>query len=213
MANELVDKVAAAPSAQSTEQSEPTEAKAPELPMASFVKGGTPTAASERLFEERYQQSEKRRNEADEDKRIGATPIEQGGGRIYANKWTSNPEIPQAYVRLVFYGEGECFGPMLCEVMIENWSNPNDLTIQLECPRCLGQGVKHEQDCQISLKMSNRRWHLAHGAGPKTFVFAPVDEPPKVYNSAGVVTESEPFNCPSCSWRGRIVNNRIITER
>ena len=217
---------APAEQAEQPEQTAPEEPEAPvpvpvhvgpENPLSAFVKGGTHTEASARLYEESFREAEVRRDESDRDKAVARVPIEQGGGRMFAHRFTQSPEIPQAYFLLRFVNEsgspmdspGFCLG----DVYIEDWEHPDDLTVQLVCPMCVNDGHKHLQDCQIKIRMSNRRWHFMPHASRKEFVFAEGDGPPKTYVSAGIITESERFFCPHCNWAGRIVNNRIVTER
>jgi hypothetical protein len=184
-------------------------------PLAMFVKDGTSTTASERLYDQGYREAEQRRKEADRDRAIARKPIEQGGGRMYTHQMTSRPDIPRAFVLLRYANEqgspmppGEC----LANVLIENWSRPHDLTLVIMCPRCWLGGQKHAQDCQLFIRMSNRNWEFVPASGPKTFKFDDGGGP-KMYSSAGVVAESEIFHCKDCSWAARIVNNVIRTER
>lgn len=189
---------------------------APDNPLAAYVKGGTHTEASARLYEESFREAEKRRDEAERDKLIGKTPIEEGGGRMFAHQFTQNPEIRRGYFLLKYVNEvGRVMPPNFClaDLFMENWETPEDLTVQLVCPMCANDRHKHLQDCQIKIRMSNRRWHHVKHPSPKQFVFAEGDDPPKMYDSAGIITESERFFCPHCNWAGRIVNNTVITER
>ena len=190
------------------------DAKPVENPLLAFTKGGTPTEGSERLYEQRFREAEQRRKQDDAQKRVASKPVEHGGGKLFSHRLTRHPDVPQAYLLLHYVNAagakvdpGEC----LADVWITDWDHPNDLTLGIVCPRCLRAGVKHAQDCQLRIKMSNRRWHLESGKGEPEFVF---DDGygPKRYKSAGVITESEPFTCSDCNWRGRIVNNQIRTE-
>jgi len=183
-------------------------------PLLAYVKGATPTEASERLFAQRFQEGEQRRRRDAIDKKIAETPIERGGGQMYSHKLTENPAIPQAYLLLTYIARGGSKmwpGECLADVLIEDWDNPSNLSLGIMCPICWRGGVKHAQDCQLKIKMSNRGWHLDAGAGPQNFMFDDGDEV-KSYRSAGVIRESEVFTCPDCSWRARIVNNQIRTE-
>ena len=193
------------------------ESAAPvEQPMAAFVKDGSHTDASARMFEGRFRAAEVRRDQADQDRAVARTPIEQGGGVMHTHRFTAHPEVPQAVVLLHYVDQyGNKIPPDECvaDVIIEDWTKPNDLTLIIVCPKCAMGGHKHEQDCQLSIRQSNRKWTLIPAVGPKQFVFRQKDHPPKVYYSAGTISESEVFTCADCSWRGRIVNNQIRTER
>jgi hypothetical protein len=188
----------------------------PEQPLAAFVKDGSHTDASAALFDRRFREAEERRNQADRDRAVSRIPIEQGGGVMHTHRFTSHPEVPQAVVLLHYVNEyGNKVPPNEClaDIIIEDWSHPKDLTLIIVCPRCANGGHKHEQDCQLSIRQSNRKWTLIPAVGPKQFVFKDKRRGPQVYYSAGTIAESEVFTCADCSWRGRIVNNQIRTER
>lgn len=186
-----------------------------ENPLLAFVKGATPTEASERLYEERFQGAEERRYKDAAMKQAAAAPATPNRSTsLSSHQLTANPDIPKAYVLLHYANRaGAKIDPGECcaDVLITDWDNPDDLSLILICPRCLAGGVKHAQDCQITLQMRNRWWHLVPGKGDPSFIF---DDGygPKSYRSAGVVVESEIFTCSDCSWRARIVNNVIREE-
>ena len=185
-----------------------------ENPLLAYVKGATPTEASERLYEERFRDGEQRRRQDAIDKQIASIPVEQGGGQLYSHQFTQNPEIPQAYLLLHYVDRaGNRMYPFEClaDVWILDWDRPEDLTLGIMCPLCWRGGVKHAQDCQLKIRMSNRGWHLEPAVGRPTFVF---DDGygPRTYTSAGIIRESEVFGCADCNWRARIVNNVIRTE-
>ena len=182
-----------------------------ENPLLAYVEGGTPTQASERLFEERFRDGEQRRNQAAIDQQLASKPIERGGAKMYSHRLTEHPDVPQAYLLLHYVGRGGSKippGECLADVFIDDWSNPSDLTLGIMCPACWTQGVKHGQDCQLKIRMSNRGWHLEPGKGAPEFIFNDGGGAKK-YKSAGVIVESEVFGCSDCSWRARIVNNQI----
>lgn len=186
-----------------------------ENPLLAFVPGGTRTAASERLFEERFRESEKRRDADAAMKRAASQPAEPGRiTTLSTHKLTRNPEVPQGYVLLHYlnrYGSKVPPGECCADIWITDWDNPNNLTLNLICRRCYLEGVKHPQDCQIQVKMSNRWWQLEAGKGPKFFLHDD-GSGPRSYPSAGVIAESERFTCPDCNWRAQIVNNTIREE-
>lgn len=178
-------------------------------PLMAWVKDGTPTAKSEEKIEREWQQAERRRDELEEDKKVARIPIEHGGGRLFTNRMTSNADIPAAYVLLHYVNSagrkvppGEC----CADVLQEDFSDPNNLTLILVCRRCIQR--KHADTSQIKIRQSNRYWKLVTGMGPRTFTF---DDGwgPKTYHSAGVVVESEKFTCGYCHWRAVIDHNKI----
>lgn len=181
-----------------------------------FVRGGgTPTAASQKLFEDRYQESEARRNQLDADKRVASVPIEQGGGQLLTNQLTANPEVPRAFVPLVYVNrrrEPIMHGtdPVVCKADIIVGmlpDRPTELTVILVCPRCIQQGVKHEQDCQMHLTQRNKRFEFVPCLGPPTFTHNG-----ETFRSAGMILGSERFRCPDCSWAAVIERNQVICD-
>jgi hypothetical protein len=146
--------------------------------------------------------------------------LDTGGGALYVNKLTRNPEVPKAYVHLVYcnrsgvplVGPSGPNGPIvdgLADIFTEDPNDPNNLTINFVCLPCVRRN-KHQQEAQIKMRQDNRKWILHLGRGPAEFLF---DDGygPRRYKSAGTV-DSERFSCPGCSWRGRIDQNRIIPD-
>lgn len=196
-----------------------------------FVKGGTATSKSEQLYERRFQEAEARRDGKDlsPDEREAqkrairvdaqrdmdtalAQAAEQGDGVMAANQFTRHPEIPKAYIPLAYVnskGDPIIIGgqEVICQadlIVGMDSARPTELTLIFVCPRCMQQGQKHEQDCQIQMRQSNKRFEFVAGKGPKTFVHMG-----KTFRSAGMIIESEPFRCPDCGWRARISENRV----
>lgn len=207
-------------------------AKPIELPLASYVVDGTTTTAHDREMDRRWHESEARRDAIaadegraerfdrptteteDEAKRRRA--VDTGGGALFVNKLTRHPEVPKAYVLLGYCNRSGApiigkDGPIQClaDIFTEDMDNPNLLTINLVCPRCM-QRNKHQQEAQIKMRQDNRKWVLHLGQGPAEFMFD-MGYGPRRYKSAGVV-DSERFSCPGCSWRARIDKNRVIPD-
>lgn len=200
-----------------------------------FVRGGTPTMKSEALYERRFQEAEKRRDEqaAEEGKaeRVKGysdrkkADVEmasalnkattKGNGTLFQNQFTRHPEIPKAYVLLEYCHkngdqvrfEGEpVYGQADLIVGLDPLF-PEELSLILVCPRCVQQGQKHLQDCQMTIRQRNRNFEFRSGLGPPTFVFQG-----QTYRSAGMIVESEAFHCPDCNWRARISKNRVVPD-
>lgn len=179
-----------------------------------YIKGGgTPTSASETLYERRFREAEERREQAARDKAaadVPNTPDHASG--VLTNQFTRHPKIPKAFILLKYvdrYGQeivinGE---PVACcadlIVGIEP-SRPKELALMLVCPRCQQQSHKHQQDNQILIRQSNKHFEFVSGKGPANFVFQG-----RRFKSAGMITHSEPFVCHDCGWRARIDHNRV----
>lgn len=192
-----------------------------------FVRGGTPTSKSEQLYEQRFQEAEVRRDEADAERKNAvqveakkdmdkalATAAATGKGVEFNNQLTAHSDVPKAYVPLKYCnsrGEQVAISgePVVCcadLIVGVDPSHPQELTIILVCPRCMQEGQKHEQDCQIQIRQSNRNFEFVPGNGEK-FVFQG-----EMLNKAGTIVESEAFRCPDCNWRARIANNRVLPD-
>lgn len=206
-----------------------TDNKPIENPQLAYVKGGTSTSASERLYEQRYQEAEARRDVAEEDKRRakgqkkvqlegeGAVhlPGSPDGGVQYTNQFTENSEVPQGYLHFTYHDAklnqvGEGYADLL---MGTNPDDPRELMIVLVCRWCQESTHKHQQDNQMRISQSNKYFEFRPGAGPPMFELRDDDSGlSQVYRSAGIVVESEPFTCPDCGTRMRIDMNRVIRD-
>jgi hypothetical protein len=177
-----------------------------------FVKGGTRTQKSEEFFERRYQEAEERRNVSEAEKRLAKIPIEKGGAQLQSSQFTSRPDIPKAYIPLTYVdSKGEPIvvngEPVVCQadlIIGIDPATPMELTLIIVCPRCSREGVKHAQDCQLTIRQSNKMFEFVAGKGPETFV-----HDGKTFKSAGMIIQSEPFRCGDCGWRARIDRNRV----
>jgi hypothetical protein len=189
-----------------------TNDDAPKAPEVFMRGGGTSTAKSEALYEERFQQAEQRRDVSDKEKQLARKPIEHGGAQLLSNQFTRHPEIPKAFIPLTFVDKrgseikinGE---PVMCcaDLIVGlNPTRPEELALVLVCPRCQQSSHKHQQDNQIMIRQSNKWFEFKSGLGPRTFVFEG-----KTFKSAGMIVQSEAFRCFDCGWRARIDNNRV----
>jgi uncharacterized protein YbaR (Trm112 family) len=198
--------------------------KAPEI----IVRGGTGTSKSEALYERRFREAEERRDQAEAEKQLSRnqqTLDKPGGGKVivpgqvggaaqYTNQFTEHPEVPKAYVCLIVvnrYGSDtgqRCLADIFQGV---NPDNPHDLALNIACPGCQERTHKHQQDNQLQILQSNKRWELQQGVGDPIIRWEEETDSGLTtiehYPSAGVITESEPFVCPDCNTRYRITNN------
>lgn len=193
------------PSVETPETSGSNGKVALEAPSLVFVKGGTSTSKNDQLWETRFQDAEKRRDEADFERKIANVPIESGGAKLYTSQLTSHPDVPRAFILVKYLspaGEDtglECLADLIVGM---DEARPTELTLILVCPGCMSRGDKHMQDCQIQIRQSNKPFVLTTGKGDPTFTYE--DE---VYQSAGVISDMEAFNCPDCGLRARVDNN------
>lgn len=205
----------------------PTEVEAPKL---AYVKGGTGTQRSEDLYARRFEEAEERRDIAarqdaesrdQQDVKVpgGADgkssvkmPGHAGGAVQYTSQMTAHPEVPKAYVLLKYLTRtgsimkvgGEPVECMADIIVGADPDHPTELCLILVCPKCEADTHKHSQDNQLRIFQSNKYFELAAGKGQQRFMFQG-----QTYLSAGVITESERFDCPDCGWRARIEENFV----
>jgi len=179
-----------------------------------FVRGGGNvfTLAHEQAAHEQYLDAERRRDEADADRRVAQTPIEQGGARLFnAAAGGGNTDIQQAYVLLTFVDRrGD---PLRVAGKIDQcladlfWISPEERHLQIVCPQCIEKGV-HQDQAQLRISNLNRGWHLDERTAGTPFKFND-GYVVKTYRSAGMIVDGEPFECPRCAWRALIDKNKV----
>lgn len=213
----------------------PGESKTIEAPQLTFVKGGTSTQKSEELFARRQAEGEARRRVSDREKAAaaGQKQVEgedgskilmpsAGGAVQYSSQMTAHPEVPKAYVKLIYltrkgepayWPNGEPVECLADVIVGANPEHPTEMCLVLVCPRCQATSHKAHQDNQIRIFQSNKHFELEQRGEPM-FTFREWDEKANawvdnLYRSAGVIVESERFDCPDCGWRARITENRV----
>jgi len=190
------------------------------VPLASFVRGGTPTMAHERAVAEQEADAEKRRDIAAAERRIARVPIEQGGGKIYQTRMTENASVPQAYVLLDYLtarGEPIMYmgQPLQClaDIIISGAKiksggfgiHGQEMTLQIVCPQCVSRGMPMGQ-AQLTIRQSNKQWELDTSKAGLPLIFMG-----EAFPSAGRIVECERFSCP-CGWSARIYDNKVRAE-
>ncbi len=179
-----------------------------------FVRGGGSvfTLAHEQAAHELYLDAERRRDEADADRRVAQMPVEQGGARLFnAAAGGGNTDIQQAYVLLTFVDRrGD---PLRVAGKIDQcladlfWINEQERHLQIVCPGCIEKGV-HQDQAQLRISNLNRGWHLDERTAGTPFQFND-GYVVKTYRSAGMIVDGEPFECPRCAWRALIDKNKV----
>ena len=174
-----------------------------------FVRGGTSTSANDKELEKQFRDSEKRRDEALEERRLANIPIDEGGAKIFTHKLTDSPDVPKAYIFLKYLTpQGEDTGERcLADLLIGVADDPNELALILVCYKCAKLGIRHHDQMQISLRQKNRNFQFVPAVGSQRFMFEG-----QVYYSAGMIMDSEKFSCPVCGWAAHIDKNRVWPE-
>lgn len=200
----------------------PSTPKAPEI----LVKGGTGTSGSEKLYQQRHHEAEERRDIAEAEKKLSRDQQQidnpEGDGKVlmpgrvdgavqYSSQFTEHPEIPKAYIHILIanrYGAltgEECLADLIQGV---NPDDPRDLALVIVCPHCQEHSHKEQQDNQLRILQSNKNFEYREGVGPPIINFQDPESGLWLrYPSAGMIMESEPFNCHDCGTRYRIDRN------
>lgn len=201
-----------------------TKKKAPDI----HIKGGTGTSKSETLYEERFQEGEEARDIARAEHELSKNqqeidnpltgkkllmPGSMDGAVMATNRFTDNPDVPQAHVGIwIVNRHGQPTGELcLADVIVgTNENDPFDRALIIVCPHCQEHSHKHQQDNQMRILNSQTPFHLEEGAGPPEIQYPdPETGLMLVYKSAGIITESASFTCYDCGTRYRIDNNRL----
>jgi len=198
------------------------------LPVDMFEKGGTHTSGHDRTVAAAEADPEKRRDVHDVEKRLARIPVEQGGGKIFENRFNPGSHgaqvSPMVLLKYLTPGGEERYenGDQLqCLADIKVGIDPllpGELTLILVCPKC--QESEPQGQNQIQIRQTNKKWELDTTTAGEPFEWVEwtraADGWKKsifVFPSAGVVRETEPFSCPKCGWRARIEKNRVRPDR
>lgn len=195
---------------QSAPQSAPAATKQLEGPKDAFVRGGTTTSRNDQMFAALWQDAEKRRNQEANARGLGQTPLEQGGGVMFEHPLSGKgqADLPRAWLLLTYLtprGEVMTDGngrPVQCLADFVMGLD-NDTMVIIVCPKCIARGM-HQDQAQIMVRNSNRRFHFIAAKGSPTFTFEGM-----LFHNAGMIESSEKFVCPNCSWTARIDKNRV----
>jgi hypothetical protein len=198
------------------------------LPAAMFVKGGTHTSGHDRMVAEAEADAEHRRDLQDAERRLARVPVEQGGGKIFENRFNPGAHGSQVSPMVLLkyltpsgeerYENGDQL-QCLADIKVGiDPLHPNELTLILVCPKC--QESEPQGQNQIQIRQTNKKWELDLTTAGQPFDWVEWVRVPGgwkknvfVFPSAGVVRESEPFSCPKCGWRARIEKNRVRPDR
>jgi hypothetical protein len=187
------------------------------LPLDMFVRGGTSSSANDKRIAELKFESQRRREVADQERAIAQVPVEQGGGKLFTNKLTDDPDVEQAYVELRFvtargepvYHNGEEV-KCLADITV---LDADELAIIMVCPSCFSKTNVPLDQCQIRIRQSNKRFELDTSKAGELILWVEGRDIlgkaiVKPYRSAGLIRECERFQC-DCGWSARIVNNKV----
>lgn len=190
----------------------PTTEQTIGVPLAAFVRFGTTSSQHDKFVAEQEADAERRRDEDAREKRLAREHgiVRGNPGDVasrYSFQFTDHPEIAKAAVPLTYLtrtgretthvGRGDITMP-------QDPAFPNELALIVHCPRCHDDMGLPAGQAIITIRQSNRPWHLdKRGAGELI-----VDQWGS-FRSAGTVRDGERFTCGRCSWRARVDDNKV----
>lgn len=196
----------------------------------SFVRGGTSTQRSEQLYARRFVEAEERRNADAADRARAQTqkrlqlpegdsvllPGTPDGGVEYSHNLTDHPDVPKAVIVLRYKtrsGEDLMSGgyPVTCvaDLIVGAGATDRELTLIFVCYRCVATTHKRLQDCQLRISQGNKYFEFKPTSSGELSEHHLGNGEVELHRSAGTIVESEPFRCPDCHVRMRIVNNTV----
>ena len=157
------------------------------------VQGGTTSSAYDKMMAERLQDANKRREQDQRDKRIGNTPIEQGGGMIFENRLSDENFRPKCHVTYVGRTK-EFISDQLVDFFQDEMAGDNMLIFV--CPECVQRG-RDSGYAQCHARDSHRAWHIDKRLAGAILSVANSAAPGGVerYVSAGMIMDTDTLAC------------------
>jgi hypothetical protein len=180
-----------------------------------IVRGGTTSSAYDMEQARRAADAEKRRKQLDRDIKIGTTPIEQGGGRMFNYNFADPLATPKIHLKYV-NSKKEVVMEQLCELITDDISG--NKILQFVCPKCVMRGI-HAGEAQCTVRDGNRKWHLdtkgAGGIAKVQTVNLRGDKVLEPYLNAGTVMDTDLLICSNynCGARFKIHKNMLYDWR
>jgi len=173
------------------------------------VQGGTTSSAYDKVMAQQKADADARRQQDAEDKRVGRTPIEQGGGMMFEHRLTDSQFSPKAHVTYVGKGR-EFISDQLVDLFEDEIAG--DKMLVFVCPECVRRGRDSGQS-QCHARDSHRKWHIdTRTAGIiKTVENAAVPGGLERYLSGGEIMDTDTLACshPYCGCAFKIHKNMM----
>lgn len=196
-----------------------------------FVKGGTTSVREDQRAAMLHADSEKRR--AKEDSRFQMARAHRPDDLRQLKDTGISAKMSQLSLggrsshAMVVLGlkhprDNQILDWMTCEVSLQG---DDDLALIVCCPRCVFTHGRHPEECQLTIRRSNRMFWLDQRKRDErqpnsALGFCAGDtwvnpsEPSEVLTIAGMVTTKDWLRCPNlgCSWRFKIDDSVVHTE-
>lgn len=194
-----------------------------EVPRSVWVRGGTTSGAHDREVQARAYEAEVRRKQQEAEMRAPTTGVlpehlrdrelagdAPGHAKMSSMRLGSSHGHASIVLGLKHPKDGEILDWIICELIVQ----PDELILNLACPRCAASGeADRVQDQNIKIHQKNRMFWLDTRTQGELWV-NPKD-PNEHYVLAGTITSQDWMTCPNrgCGWRFRIDNSVVYTDR
>lgn len=199
-----------------------------------FVKGGTPTLGEDMRVAKLHADTERRRaiedarfREAREHAPENLKQLKETGTSARINQLSLGGRNTHASVVLGLKHpkDGQVMDWITCELSAQGEGPDAELVLIVCCPRCILSRGQHPQDSQLTIRQSNRMFHLDQRTRterkPNSILgFCAGDtwinpqDPNEVYTIAGMITTDDWIRCPNlgCTWTFKIDDSIVYTK-
>ncbi len=213
-----------------TDDAKPAPKAAPQIPQASWVRGGGATTSGkhDRWMTARQVDAESRRNE--EAKKFKLARDNPNQAKMRQKKMGGRKEHPCAVLGIKHPKDGTMEDWMICEIVDESpepapgeEAAPSDLLLIMQCPRCIRKYHRPPDDTIMHIRQSHRMWHLDQRTKSERKpnpllnycagdVFIAPDESKEAVVVAGMITTDDWCKCPLCAWTFKISDSVVYTK-
>jgi hypothetical protein len=192
-----------------------------EVPRNVWVRGGTTSGAHDRQVQKQVYDDEQRRKQQEATMRAQQTGVlpehlrdrelqgdAPGTARMSSMRLGGTHGHASIVLGLKHPKDGEILDWIICELIVQ----PNELILNMACPRCAASGeADRVRDQNIKVHQTNRMFWLDTKRQGEIWV-NPKDAN-EHYILAGTVTSKDWMTCPNrgCGWRFRIDDSVVYT--
>lgn len=193
------------------------------VPRNAWVKGGTTTGAYDRQVAARTFDAEVRRKQQDAEIRAQQTGVlpehlqskelhgdAPGNAKLNSMRLGSSHGHAAIVLGLKHPKDNQILDWITCELIVQ----PDELILNMACPRCAASGEKDRvQDQNIKIHQKNRMFWLDTRRQGEIWV-NPLDAN-EHFVLAGTITSQDWMTCPNrgCGWRFKIDDSVVYTDR
>lgn len=199
-----------------------------ELPMASWVKGGTLSSAYDKQIQREDAEAEERRRQQDaqmqsassgllpkhlQDEQLAPGDV-KGVSRMSSMRLGGRNAAASIVLGLKHPKDNEILDWMVCELNSEPKDDGSGVELMLVmcCPRCVKTLNRHPQRAQFHIRQSNRAFWIDTAKAGEMWVNP--EDPNEIHTLAGTVTTQDWIKCPNvgCNWEFKIDDSIVYTR-